>query len=136
MLFASLSTTPLVLAAPARLSWKNIPVYATDHVGDAITDGKPYGNWFFDRADIPVEVCTKRDRRLRQPAHWPELGNMSIRRNPQFADVLQRIGFNEKAGTGIGSIRYGANEQGDPNGVGDDGAILRRGVAFEFGCFM
>ncbi len=43
-----------------------------------------------------------------------DLGRMSIRRNPLIADLLHRIGFIEKAGTGIRRIRDGARAQDCP----------------------
>ena len=43
-----------------------------------------------------------------------ELGRESIRRNPLIADLLHRIEFIEKAGTGIRRIRDEAREQGCP----------------------
>ena len=43
-----------------------------------------------------------------------ELGRESIRRNPLIADLLHRIEFIEKAGTGIRRIREEAQEQGCP----------------------
>ena len=43
-----------------------------------------------------------------------KLGRESIRRNPLIADLLHRIEFIEKAGTGIRRIRDEAREQGCP----------------------
>lgn len=43
-----------------------------------------------------------------------DLGSKSIRRNPLIADLLHRIAFIEKAGTGIRRMRDGAREMGYP----------------------
>ncbi len=43
-----------------------------------------------------------------------DLGNKSLRRNPLIADLLHRIAFIEKAGTGIRRMRDGARELGYP----------------------
>lgn len=43
-----------------------------------------------------------------------DLGTKSVRRNPLIADLLHRISFIEKAGTGIRRMRDGARDQGYP----------------------
>ncbi len=43
-----------------------------------------------------------------------DLGHKSIRRNALIADLLHRIDFIEKAGTGIKRIRDGVRKQGCP----------------------
>jgi ATP-dependent DNA helicase RecG len=43
-----------------------------------------------------------------------DLGSKSVRRNPLIADLLHRIAFIEKAGTGIRRMRDGARDQGYP----------------------
>ncbi len=43
-----------------------------------------------------------------------DLGHRSVRRNPIIADLFHRIGFIEKAGTGIRRMREGAREMGYP----------------------
>lgn len=48
-----------------------------------------------------------------------ELGHKSVRRNPIIADLYHRIGFIEKAGTGIERMREGARESGCPDPVFD-----------------
>ncbi|MCA1917641.1 ATP-binding protein, partial [Methanospirillum hungatei] len=48
-----------------------------------------------------------------------DLGHKSVRRNPIIADLYHRIGFIEKAGTGIERMREGARESGCPEPVFD-----------------
>jgi ATP-dependent DNA helicase RecG len=43
-----------------------------------------------------------------------DLGSRSVRRNPLIAELLHRIGFIEKAGTGIGRMRAEARRHGCP----------------------
>ena len=76
-------------------------------------------DWFFDGANVFVELYTDRIEVI-SPGSLPkgltlaDLGHMSIRRNPLIADLLHRIDFIEKAGTGIRRIRDGAREQDCP----------------------
>ena len=49
---------------------------------------------------------------------------MSIRRNPLIADLLHRIDFIEKAGTGIRRIRDGARQQDCPEPEFDAGRFV------------
>ena len=55
--------------------------------------------------------CSKEQARCMSPE---DLGNKSLRRNPLIADLLHRIAFIEKAGTGIRRMRDGARELGYP----------------------
>jgi ATP-dependent DNA helicase RecG len=48
---------------------------------------------------------------MRRPA---DLGRKSVRRNSLIANLLHRISFIEKAGTGIKRMREAAREQGCP----------------------
>lgn len=59
-----------------------------------------------------------RSRESRRPAPGLSVGNLSsrsIRRNALIADLLHRIGFIEKAGTGILRIQEETREQGCPD---------------------
>ena len=92
---------------------QNIPEYPMEAVREAITNAVMHRDWFFDGANVFVEVYTDRIQVI-SPGSLPkgltlaDLGQMSIRRNPLIADLLHRIDFIEKAGTGIRRIRDGA----------------------------
>ena len=98
---------------------QNIPEYPMDAVREAITNAVMHRDWFFDGAHVFVEVYKDRIEVI-SPGSLPEglgladLGHMNIRRNPLIADLLHRIDFIEKAGTGIRRIRDGARAQGCP----------------------
>ena len=100
--------------------WRqNIPEYPMEAVREAVTNAVMHRDWFFDGANVFVELYTDRIEVI-SPSSLPkgltlaDLGHMSIRRNPLIADLLHRIDFIEKAGTGIRRIRDGAREQDCP----------------------
>ena len=74
---------------------------------------------FVDCATLPdfVEIFSDRIE-VTSPGGLPagmsfdDLGRKSIRRNPLIADLLHRIDFIEKAGTGIRGMREGAVSSG------------------------
>jgi len=76
-------------------------------------------DWFVDGANVFVEIYTDRVEVV-SPGGLPkgmtldDLGRKSIRRNALIADLLHRIDFIEKAGTGIRRIRDDVREQGCP----------------------
>src|SRR3990170_6846729 len=76
-------------------------------------------DWFMEGANVFVELYTDRIE-LSSPGGLPkgmllsDLGRKSIRRNALIADLLHRIEFIEKAGTGIKRIRDEAHDQGCP----------------------
>ena len=86
---------------------------------EAITNAVMHRDWFFDGANVFVEVYTDRIE-VSSPGGLPkgltlaDLGHRSIRRNGLIADLLHRIGFIEKAGTGIRRIRDEASEMNCP----------------------
>ena len=94
---------------------QNIPEYPTRAVREAITNAIMHRDWFFDGANVFVEIYTDRIE-VSSPGSLPkgltlaELGRRSIRRNALVADLLHRIDFIEKAGTGIRRIRDEARE--------------------------
>ena len=98
---------------------QNIPEYPMDAVREAVTNAVMHRDWFFDGANVFVEIYTNRIEVI-SPGGLPkgltlaDLGHMSIRRNPLIADLLHRIDFIEKAGTGIRRIRDRAREQDCP----------------------
>ena len=98
---------------------QNIPEYPMEAVREAITNAVMHRDWFFDGANVFVELYADRIEVI-SPGSLPkgltlaDLGRKSIRRNPLIADLLHRIDFIEKAGTGIRRIRDGAREQDCP----------------------
>ena len=98
---------------------QNLPEYPMEAVREAITNAVMHRDWFFDGANVFVELYADRIEVI-SPGSLPkgltlaDLGRKSIRRNPLIADLLHRIDFIEKAGTGIRRIRDGAREQDCP----------------------
>ena len=98
---------------------QNIPEYPMGAVREAVTNAVMHRDWFFDRASVFVEVYTNRIE-VRSPGALPngmtvaDLGRKTVRRNALVADLLHRIGFIKKAGSGIQRIRDGARAAGYP----------------------
>ena len=98
---------------------ENVPEYPMQALREAITNAVMHRDWFFDGANVFVEVYTDRIE-VSSPGGLPkgltlaDLGHRSIRRNALIADLLHRIGFIEKAGTGIRRIRDEARESNCP----------------------
>ena len=94
---------------------QNIPEYPMRALREAITNAVMHRDWFFDGANVFVEIYTDRIEVI-SPGSLPkgltlaELGSRSIRRNALVSDLLHRIDFIEKAGTGIRRIRDEARE--------------------------
>ena len=102
------------LGVPHRgLRRQNIREYPMEAVREAITNAVMHRDWFFDGANVFVEVYTDRVEVI-SPGALPkgmsvaDLGHKTVRRNTLIADLLHRIDFIEKAGTGIRRIRDGA----------------------------
>jgi len=102
-----------------RLQRENIPEYPMKALREAITNAVMHRDWFVDGANVFVEIYTDRVEVI-SPGGLPkgmslaDLGRKSIRRNALIADLLHRIDFIEKAGTGIRRIRDDVREQGCP----------------------
>ena len=109
-----------------RTAWRiealrreNIPEYPMKALREAITNAVMHRDWFLDGANVFVELYTDRIE-VSSPGGLPkgmtlsDLGHKSIRRNALIADMLHRIEFIEKAGTGIRRIRDEARAQGCP----------------------
>ena len=112
-----------------RTAWRieglrrqNIPEYPMKAVREAITNAVMHRDWFVEGANVFVELYTDRIE-VSSPGGLPkgmtlaDLGHKSIRRNTLIADLLHRIEFIEKAGTGIRRIRDDAREQGCPEPI-------------------
>ena len=101
------------------LKRQNIPEYPIHALREAITNAVMHRDWFIDGANVFVEIYTDRVEVV-SPGSLPrglslaDLGSKSVRRNPLIADLLHRIDFIEKAGTGIRRIRNETRAQGCP----------------------
>jgi ATP-dependent DNA helicase RecG len=102
-----------------RLQRENIPEYPMKALREAITNAVMHRDWFIDGANVFVEIYTDRIEVV-SPGGLPkgmtlaDLGRKSVRRNALIADLLHRIDFIEKAGTGVKRIRDEAREGGYP----------------------
>jgi len=102
-----------------KLQRDEIPEYPMAPLREAITNAVMHRDWFIEGANIFVQIFEDRIE-ISNPGGLPkgmsieDLGRKSVRRNPLIADLLHRIAFIEKAGTGIRRMREGAREQGYP----------------------
>jgi ATP-dependent DNA helicase RecG len=112
-----------------RTAWRiealrrqNIPEYPMKALREAITNAVMHRDWFIEGANVFVELYTDRIEVV-SPGGLPkgmtpaDLGTKSVRRNALIADLLHRIDFVEKAGTGVKRIRDEAREGGYPEPV-------------------
>ena len=101
------------------LKRENVPEYPTNALREAITNAVMHRDWFVDGANVFVEIYTDRVEVV-SPGGLPgglslaDLGSKSVRRNTLIADLLHRIDFIEKAGTGIRRIRERDSRAGLP----------------------
>ena len=102
-----------------RLQREEIPEYPVAALREAITNAVMHRDWFNEGANVFVEIYADRIE-VTSPGGLPkgmlpsDLGHKSVRRNSLIADLLHRISFIEKAGTGIQRMRAAAREQGCP----------------------
>ena len=100
-----------------RLRREEIPEYPMAALREAITNAVMHRDWFNDGANVFVEIYGDRIE-VSNPGGLPkgmlpsDLGHKSVRRNPLIADLLHRIEFIEKAGTGIKRMREEATKYG------------------------
>ncbi len=98
---------------------EDVSEYPMKALREAITNAVMHRDWFMEGANVFVEIYTDRIE-ISSPGGLPkgmkfsDLGRKSIRRNALIADLLHRITFIEKAGTGINRMRDDAREQGCP----------------------
>ncbi|MBM4118602.1 transcriptional regulator [bacterium] len=101
---------------------ENIPEYPMKALREAITNAVMHRDWFFAGANVFVEIYADRIEVV-SPGGLPRgmtlaaLGHKSVRRNSLIADLLHRIGFIEKAGTGVRRIREEARAGGYPEPI-------------------
>ncbi len=102
-----------------KLQREDIPEYPMSALREAITNAVMHRDWFIEGANVFVEIFSDRIE-VSSPGGLPkgmllkDLGHKSIRRNALIADLLHRIAFIEKAGTGILRMRDGARAEGYP----------------------
>lgn len=119
-----------------RTAWRieglrrqNIPEYPMNALREAITNAVMHRDWFIDGANVFVEIYTDRIE-VSSPGGLPkgmklsDLGYKSVRRNALVADLLHRIDFIEKAGTGIKRIRDEASAQGCPEPLFEESSFI------------
>jgi len=107
-----------------RTAWRieglrreDISEYPIKALREAITNAVMHRDWFVEGANVFVELYTNRIE-VSSPGGLPkgmrlaDLGRKSIRRNALIADLLHRVEFIEKAGTGIRRMRGEARELG------------------------
>ncbi|MBC8179136.1 MAG: putative DNA binding domain-containing protein [Deltaproteobacteria bacterium] len=105
-----------------KLQRENIPEYPVKALREAITNAVMHRDWFIEGANVFVEIHADHIEVV-SPGGLPtgmlpeDLGHKSIRRNPLIADLLHRIEFIEKAGTGIKRMRDEARDRGCPDPV-------------------
>ncbi|MBI1849412.1 MAG: transcriptional regulator, partial [Planctomycetes bacterium] len=123
---ADIEDTMRFIGRNTRTAWRieslrrqNIPEYPMKALREAITNAVMHRDWCMDGANVFVELHTDRIE-VSSPGGLPkgmtlsDLGRKSIRRNTLIADLLHRIDFIEKAGTGIRRIREEARAGGYP----------------------
>ena len=101
------------------LQRENIPEFPTNAVREAITNAVMHRDWFMDGANVCVEIYADRIEvvspgSMLRVLSLTDLGSKSVRRNALIADLLHRIDFIDKAGTGIRRIRNEVRSQGCP----------------------
>ncbi|HPR65304.1 MAG TPA: ATP-binding protein [Thermoanaerobaculia bacterium] len=102
-----------------QLRRENIPEYPMKALREAVTNAVMHRDWFMEGVNIFVEIYDDRIEVV-SPGGLPkgmtlaDLGTRSVRRNALIADLLHRIGYIEKAGTGVKRIREEARKGGYP----------------------
>lgn len=102
-----------------RLQREETPEYPMRALREAITNAVMHRDYFEMGANVFVEIYDDRIE-IVNPGGLPkglnpeELGSRRVRRNQLIADLLQRIGYIEKAGTGIRRMQDEAREHQCP----------------------
>ena len=96
---------------------REIPQIPYDALREAIINAVAHRNYFEQGANIMVEMFDDRIE-ITNPGGFPkglkpeDFGKKSVLRNPNIANLLQRIGYLEKMGTGISKMRHLMDEAG------------------------
>jgi ATP-dependent DNA helicase RecG len=104
------------------LKRQDIPEYPMTALREAIVNAVIHRDWFVYGANVFVEIHADRidivsPGGLFGGVTQDLLGKKAVRRNPLLADLFQRIGFIEKAGTGIERMRQDVRAHGSPEPV-------------------
>ncbi|MBN1672400.1 MAG: winged helix-turn-helix transcriptional regulator [Kiritimatiellae bacterium] len=108
---------------------EDVPEYPMAALREARTNAVMHRDWFNGAANVFVEIYSDRTE-ISNPGGLPrgmrpsDLGRKSVRRNPLIADLLHRIAFIEKAGTGINRMRNDARSHGYPEPTFEDGTFF------------
>lgn len=98
-------------------------------IREAMTNAVMHRDWFNEGANVFVEIYDNRIEitspgGLPKGLHPSDLGRRSVRRNPLIADLLHRIAFIEKAGTGIRRMRDDARAHRCPSPTFAEGTFF------------
>jgi ATP-dependent DNA helicase RecG len=112
-----------------RLQREEIAEYPMAAIREAITNAVMHRDWFNEGANVFVEIYDGRIEitspgGLPKGLHASDLGRRSVRRNPLIADLLHRIAFIEKAGTGIRRMRDDARAHRCPSPAFTEGTFF------------
>jgi ATP-dependent DNA helicase RecG len=126
---ADIEDTMRFVERNTRTAWRiealkreDIPEYPMRALREAVINAVMHRDWFMDGSNVFVELYSDRIE-IVSPGGLPkgmtlaDLGKKSVRRNALIADLLHRIGFIEKAGTGIKRILDEARDGGYPEPV-------------------
>ena len=103
-----------------KLQREDIPEYPMKALREAITNAVMHRDWFIEGANVFVEIYDRPHRgcQPRRPAQGhdcsPIWAGRACAATPLIADLLHRIDFIEKAGTGIRRMREGAQRSRIP----------------------
>src|SRR3989344_272616 len=98
---------------------KEIPEYPLEAVREAIINAVMHRDYFQTGASVSVDIFDDR-LEISNPGGLPKgldknnFGKKGVRRNPLIADLLYRLRYVEKAGTGINRIKKSLKEAGLP----------------------
>ena len=98
---------------------KEIPEYPLEAVREAIINAVMHRDYFQTGASVSVDIFDDR-LEISNPGGLPKgldknnFGKKGVRRNPLIADLLYRVRYVEKAGTGINRIKKSLKEAGLP----------------------
>ncbi len=97
------------------LKRQEVPEYPVNALREGITNAVMHRDYFEIGSNVFVEIYSNRIE-ISNPGGLPRglnrkrLGTLSVRRNPIVADLLHRIDFIEKAGTGIQRMKEAARD--------------------------
>jgi ATP-dependent DNA helicase RecG len=133
---ADIEDTMRFIERNTRTAWRieglrreDIPEYPMRALREAVTNAVMHRDWFMEGANVFVEIYTDRIE-ISSPGGLPkgmklsDLGRKSIRRNALIADLLHRITFIEKAGTGIKRMRDEAHDQHCPEPIFEENSFF------------